>query len=133
MRFEFATAARIVFGPGSLADIGAIAREFGHHALIVTGRDAQRSQRLRDLLSAEEISTPVFAVTGEPMTDDVIRGTAHARAAGCDFVIGFGGGSALDAAKTIAALLTNGGDLLDYLEVIGRAQPLANPSVPLIA
>lgn len=133
MRFEFATAARIVFGPGTLADIGPIAREFGRHALVVTGRDPQRSQRLRELLAAEKISVTAFAVTGEPTTDDVIRGTAHARATGCDCVIGFGGGSALDAAKAIAALLANGGELLDYLEVIGRAQPLARPSVPFIA
>ena len=39
MRFEFATAGRIVFGPGTLAEAGPIAREFGHHALVVTGRD----------------------------------------------------------------------------------------------
>jgi alcohol dehydrogenase class IV len=133
MRFEFATANRIVFGPGALTDIGAIAREFGHHALVVTGRDPLRSQRLRDLLAAEKISTTLFAVPGEPTTDDVVRGTAHARAAGCDCVIGFGGGSALDAAKAIAALLANGGDLFDYLEVVGRAQPLARPSFPFIA
>jgi alcohol dehydrogenase class IV len=133
MRFEFATAARIVFGPGTLAEIGPIAREFGRHALVVTGRDPSRSQRLRELLAAEKISVTVFAVAGEPTTDDVVGGTAHARAAGCDFVIGLGGGSPLDAGKAIAALLTNGGELLDYLEVIGRAQPLVHPSVPFIA
>ncbi len=133
MRFEFATAARIVFGPGTLGDIGGIAREFGRHALVVTGRNPLRSQRLRDLLGAEKIATTIFAVPGEPTTDDVMRGVAHARAAGCDCVIGFGGGSALDAAKAIAALLTNAGDLFDYLEVVGRAQPLIRPSVPCIA
>jgi alcohol dehydrogenase class IV len=133
MRFEFATAARIVFGPGVLSEIGPIAREVGRHALVVTGRDPLRSQRLRDLLAAEKISTTIFAAPGEPTTDDVIRGAAHARAAGCDCVIGFGGGSALDAAKAIAALLANGGDLFDYLEVVGRAQPLAHPSLPCIA
>ena len=45
----------------------------------------------------------------------------------------FGGGSALDAAKAIAALTANGGDPLDYLEVVGRGQPLARPSLPFIA
>jgi alcohol dehydrogenase class IV len=51
----------------------------------------------------------------------------------CDFVIGFGGGSVLDTGKAIAALLANGGDPLDYLEVIGRGQPLTKPSAPYIA
>jgi len=44
-----------------------------------------------------------------------------------------GGGSAIDAAKAIAALLANPGDPFDYLEVIGRGRPLANPAAPLIA
>jgi alcohol dehydrogenase class IV len=48
-------------------------------------------------------------------------------------VIGFGGGSPLDTAKAVSALLTNPGNLLDYLEVVGRAQPLARPAAPCIA
>ena len=60
-------------------------------------------------------------------------GVAAARDAGCDLVIGFGGGSALDAAKAIAALVANGGDPLDYLEVIGAGRPLLRPSLPTIA
>jgi alcohol dehydrogenase class IV len=63
----------------------------------------------------------------------VIEGTRQAREAGCDLIIGFGGGSALDTGKVIAALLTNGGDLLDYLEVIGQGRPLTQPSAPFIA
>ena len=75
----------------------------------------------------------VFAVAGEPTLDTARAGVAAARDAGCDLVIGFGGGSALDAAKAIAALVANGGDPLDYLEVIGAGQPLARPSLPTIA
>ena len=55
------------------------------------------------------------------------------RESGCRVVIGFGGGSALDAGKAIAILLTNGDDPLDFLEVIGRGRPLTNPPVPYIA
>lgn len=133
MRFEFATAARIVFGPGTLTEIGAIAREHGRHAFLVTGRDPGRAAPLLDRLRAADIRVTSFAVAGEPSTDDAVRGTAAARAAGCDFVIGFGGGAALDAAKAVSALLTNEGEILDYLEVIGRARPLSQPAAPCIA
>src|ERR1051326_6252805 len=133
MRFEFATAARIIFGPGTLAEIGTISAEFGRRALVVTGRDLNRSQRLRELLGTVKIETEIFAVAREPTIDDIAHGVDQARAAGCDFVIGFGGGSAIDAAKAIAVLCTNDGNPLDYLEVIGRAQPLRKASLPCIA
>ena len=51
----------------------------------------------------------------------------------CALPISIGGGSVLDAGKALAALLTNPGDPMDYLEVIGRGQPLSNPSAPCIA
>ncbi len=133
MRFEFATAARIVFGAGTLAQAASLVRELGKRPLVVTGRDPARAQPLLESLSAAGMAATLFSVAGEPSTDVVSTGTERARNAGCDCVIGFGGGSALDAAKAIAALLANPGDLLDYLEVIGRARPLANPGAPCIA
>ena len=83
-----------------------------------------------DPLAAAGVRWTAFSVDGEPTVDTARAGAAAARAAGCDLVIGFGGGSALDAAKAIAALVANGGDPLDYLEVIGRGQPLTRPSLP---
>ncbi len=133
MRFEFATAGRIVFGPGCLAQAGSLVRPFGRQALIITGRDPARAGRLRDLLAAAGVAHTTFPLAGEPATEDVERALGAARAAGVDCVIGFGGGSALDAAKAVAGLLTNGGALPDYLEVVGRGQPLAQPGAPCIA
>src|SRR4051812_39451217 len=116
MRFEFATGGKIVFGAGALADVGAITKQFGRRPLVVTGRNLGRADPLIERLKAAGMDTAPFSIPGEPLLDDITRGVAAARASGCDVIIGFGGGSALDAAKAIAALLTNSGELLDYLE-----------------
>lgn len=133
MNFEFATATRIVFGAGKLKAIGGLARGFGKHALVVTGKNPTRADALLKRLAAEGIATTTFAVPGEPTVKLVEEGIASAKASHCDFVIAFGGGSAIDAGKAIAAMLTNEGELLDYLEVIGRGRALAKPSAPFIA
>ncbi len=133
MDFEFATAVRIRFGPGSLKEVGPAARAFGQRALVVTGRNADRAARLKELLHHAGVDVTAFAVPGEPTVPLVREGVARARESGSDLVIGFGGGSALDAAKAIAGLLPNDGDLLDYLEVVGHGRPLPRPAVPWIA
>jgi alcohol dehydrogenase class IV len=133
MNFEFATATRIIFGAGKLNEIGGLAREFGKHALVVTGRNPSRAQPLLKWLAAENITATTFIVPGEPTVQLVGQGTALARTAGCDFVIAFGGGSAIDAGKAIAAVLTNEGELLDYLEVIGKGRALTELAAPFIA
>ena len=133
MRFEFATATRIVYGEGVVREVVPAARELGTRALVVTGRSEQRSAPLRAELAEAGIACQTFRVDGEPSVEGVQLGAKIAGAERCDLVIGFGGGSALDAGKAIAALLTNGGDLLEYLEVIGRGQPLSVAPAPFIA
>jgi len=132
-RFEFATATRIIFGAGTLREVGPLAAEMGNQALVVTGRTIERATPLLDLLAAQGIATVTFSVVSEPTTEVARLGTQRARESDCDLVIGFGGGSVLDSGKAIAALLTNSGAPLDYLEVIGRGQPLRQPSAPYIA
>jgi alcohol dehydrogenase class IV len=133
MRFEFATATRIIFGAGTLREVGPLAAEMGNKALVVTGHTIERATPLLDALTTQGIETVTFSVAGEPTTEVARLGTQRARESDCDLVIGFGGGSVLDSGKAIAALLTNGGAPLDYLEVIGRGQPLSQPSAPYIA
>jgi len=133
MRFEFATPTRVLFGPGALQEAGPIARSFGKRALVVVGRTIERSASLLDGLDRSAVAAVVFQVKGEPSLAAVREGVMRAKLEACDCVVAFGGGSAIDAAKAIAALLANGGDPLDYLEIIGRKQPLTRPSLPWIA
>lgn len=131
MRFEFATAQRILFGEGVVRELGSLARSYGTRALVVTGSHPARAHSLLELLQSAGVQSTLFSVSGEPTVADAVAGAAAA--ADTELVVAVGGGSVLDAGKAVAALTTNPGDLFDYLEVIGRAQPLANPSLPLIA
>src|SRR5713226_5755248 len=96
MKFEFATASRIIFGPGTLREAGPLAKGFGGRALVVTGRNTRRAQPLLDLLREHGVGTELFSVAGEPELETVERGTAMAKQSGCGLVIGFGGGGAID-------------------------------------
>jgi alcohol dehydrogenase class IV len=132
-RFEFSTANRIIFGWDALHEIGKLAAGYGRHALVVTGQDPGRAAPLLGFLAEEGIATTTFCIPTEPTLDQVEAGTMQARSAGADFVISFGGGSAIDGGKAIAAMMTNPGVLLDYVEIIGRAQALPNVPAAFIA
>jgi alcohol dehydrogenase class IV len=140
---EFGTATRIVFGDGAAMRLSAIAREIADEtprsagtrvrAMVVTGRSMARHGARLGALDAMGIDVVPFAVAHEPTIDLVSEGVHEARHMGCALVIAIGGGSVIDAGKAIAALATNGGDPLDYLEVIGRGKPLLAASLPFIA
>jgi alcohol dehydrogenase class IV len=130
--FEFTTVPRIIFGNGSIQQAGQLAKDFGEQVLLVTGKSQDRNDKLVEILKPQGLRISVFPIPGEPTVEDVRAGVLFAREVGCELVIGFGGGSALDASKAIAILLPNGGDIYDYLEVIGKGNNLANPGLPLI-
>jgi alcohol dehydrogenase class IV len=133
MRFEFATATRILFGAGTVREVGPLARELGQRALVVIGSDVRRAEPLLVVLRDQSFPADLLSVSGEPDLSGVQRGVALAQREKCDVIIALGGGSALDTGKAIAAMLTNPGELLDYLEVIGRGKALTLPSAPFIA
>jgi len=129
--FEFATSNRIIFGAGKLNELGRQLERGAQRLLLVRGGSSDAIPRVREILSASGILCTEFQVHGEPTIDVVHEGVAAAQ--GCDTVIGLGGGSVLDAGKAIAALVTNPGNVLDYLEVIGKGQPLVYTPLPYIA
>ena len=133
MRFEFATATRIIVGAGVVREIGPLAADIGKRALVLTGRSSDRSASVFELLGHAGIETTRVSVSGEPTTGLVRAATQRARDFGAEFVISFGGGSVLDTGKAVAALLTNGGEPLDALEVVGRGQPVTQRAAAHIA
>ena len=133
MRFEFATATRIIFGWGTIREIGPLAAEMGNSAFVVTGSSTKRAGPLLEQLDKYKIKHVTFNVTGEPTTTIVKEAVEKARRNKPDLVIGIGGGSVLDTGKVIAALLTNTGTLEEYLEVVGEGKPIKQSPVPYIA
>jgi alcohol dehydrogenase class IV len=132
MKFEFATATRIVFGPGSIREAIAAAATLGNRVLVVTGSTPARLASFIGELKQQNTECTVFSIVGEPTIAAILGGVRIAKEAACEFVIGCGGGSALDGAKAIAALMTNPGAPLDYLEVVGSGKPLSQPCAPCI-
>ena len=133
MRFEFATATRIIFGPGTIREVAGEAAGLGRRAFVVTGRSPERAGPLLEQLNEHAIEYVTFSVPAEPTTTIVAEAVGRARGWKSDLVIGIGGGSVLDTGKAIAAMLTNSGQLLDYLEVVGEGKPLTQTPAPCIA
>ena len=129
--FELAAPGRIVFGAGVIAQAGpALTAHMAKRVLLVTGRTFRHSEALRAIAN---LSVVAYGIPGEPTLAMVNEGRALAVGEKCDAVVALGGGSAIDAGKAIAALAGNEGDLLDYMEIVGKAQPLPRPGLPCIA
>ncbi len=133
MRFEFATAGRILFGPGTLNEIPTLVKPLGKRALIVCGHGGADPARLISFLEEGGISYCTYPVTGEPTVQSILDGVAMAKSADADLVLGYGGGSVIDTGKAVSILVNNPGNLEDYLEVIGKGLVLQNPPWPYIA
>lgn len=132
--FEFATAHRIIFGEGTVSQVPELAAGLGKRVLIVLTHSTDGiAQRLDEELRKRNCATTFYVINGEPDVQSVESGVETARSAGCDCVIAVGGGSAIDSGKAIAGLLTNGGNVLDYVEVVGAGKPITRPAAPLIA
>jgi alcohol dehydrogenase class IV len=128
--FEFATAARILVGQGRAAELPEVLAGLGSRVLVCTGADPARHA---GLLAGLGLPAAQFSVGGEPTVDLARAGAAAAREHGANVVAAIGGGSVIDTGKAVAMLLGNGGDPLDYLEVVGSGRKITKPSAPFVA
>ncbi len=130
MSFEFATAGRVIVGPGRAAELPSVLAGLGSRALVCTG---SRPDSHAGLLAGLQLPARVVTVGGEPTTESARAAAVTAREHGADVIAAIGGGSVIDLAKAVAMLLGNGGDPLDYLEVIGSGRKITQPAVPMVA
>jgi len=135
--FELLGVGRIVFGSGSLERLGQMASDMGSTALVVTNAGQAGTGGATDVVTKalveSDVDCAIFVQPGEPTVADVDAALEIARQAECDMVVGLGGGSAIDCAKAVAALMTNGGAALDYMEVIGKGLKVHRQAAPWIA
>src|SRR3972149_2346126 len=107
MNFEFATAGRILFGPGYADKLPHEAARIGNNALVVTGGSTERWSGLITALERAGLACRIFPVHGEPTVSLVRQALESAREANsCDMVIAIGGGSGLDTGQAVGGLAT---------------------------
>ncbi|MEZ4630213.1 MAG: iron-containing alcohol dehydrogenase [Deinococcales bacterium] len=131
--FDFATAQQILFGEGRSRELAKHAKALGKKALLVTGKRPESQEILKECLTGTGLASYDLTIHAEPSIEVIRAALADGEMEGCDLVIAMGGGSVLDSGKVMAAMLANGGDVLDYLEVVGLGRPLSKPSLPYIA
>jgi alcohol dehydrogenase class IV len=133
MKFEFMTASRIIVERGGLKQVGKLAKSFGERVLLVGRLASDDTKKAIEYLNNEGCVVTEVNVKGEPSVDSINEILALSKANQCEVVVAIGGGSVLDSGKTIAALMTNTNDIMDYLEVIGNGVPVSKKSLPFIA
>ncbi|TWT39182.1 iron-containing alcohol dehydrogenase [Blastopirellula retiformator] len=131
--FDFQPRTRIVFGPGVVNQLGDLAVELGAKRVLIVSDPgvikAGHSQKGIDSLAAAGVESILFdGVQENPTTANVDAGIAVAKANDVQLIVGLGGGSAMDCAKGINFLLTNGGQMRDYWGV-GKAHSAMLPMI----
>ena len=134
VRFDLAIPADVRFGAGRVSEVPEALLGLGaSRVLVITGRTTSRADAVRSALREAGVPSIPFGVATEPSIERVRAAVELLTEAGCDAVLGYGGGSAIDVAKAAAVLATTGTDPREHLEVIGAGRPIERPGVPCVA
>lgn len=139
MSFNMYVPTRTLFGAGQLKKLKNQIMP-GKKAIIVisNGKSTRINgylDRVEEQLKLAGVERAVFdKVEPNPLKSTVMLGSAFARENGCDFVVALGGGSCIDAAKAIAVMAANPGDLWDYIQSgTGKRKAIENKPLPIVA
>ena len=139
MNFTYYIPTRILFGAGKLKELATCALPGKKALIVISNGKSMRANGYLDrviaLLKKNGVQNVVYdQILPNPVKDHVMDGAAVAKANGCDFVVGLGGGSSIDSAKAIAVMAKNPGDYWDYVSGgSGKGQPLVNGALPIVA
>ena len=139
MKFNHFMPSRIFFGSGSLDKLGETPLPGKKALIVISAGNSMKKQgyldRLVALLKQNGVESVIFdKIQPNPIKSHVMEAAALARQSGCDFVIGLGGGSSIDSAKSIAVMAKNPGDYWDYIGGgSGQGKPVLNGALPIIA
>jgi alcohol dehydrogenase class IV len=132
MHFDFATSARIAFGPGVSQDLPVLVERFGQKGMLIAD-SKDRAAWIENGLRKAKIDFCFLLVVSEPKLDDVLLAIRIIIKEQPQFIIAYGGGAAIDTGKAAGVLSANPGSPFDYLEIVGSGRSLTRPPLPLIA
>lgn len=136
MKFSFQNPTQLIFGAGTLVQLGQTVKTYGQKALLVTGgssvkRNGTFDRAVSSLNAAGVSVVECPGVEPNPRLSTVVRGADIARREGCDVVVGLGGGSTMDAAKVMAAAVSYDGDPWNMMVHV-QNRTLPTSALPII-
>lgn len=132
MKFELVLPDRVIFERGAIRKLPGLLPA-GGACLLVVGEHIHRMYPQGTGLLGKDTRVQELLVTHEPDDTLIEAGVDLARSQGIDTLVAMGGGSVIDTAKAIAMLLSNGGQVIDYIELVGQGKRISQPSLPVIA
>ena len=139
MNFDYYMPTRLLFGAGTLKELHKQNLPGKKALIVMTGGKSLRKngclKMLEDELALAGVQSLIYdKITPNPAKTQVMEGARIAKENGCDFIVGFGGGSSIDAGKAIAVMAANPGDYWDYISGgSGKGQSVPNDPLPVVA